>query len=184
MPPSPPKPKTIIDRAKALRRALKDLDEAGGTRLMWTAETQGEVAEFFGVSIDTVKNWAKQRMPGKPRNYRLDKITNWLRTEGPGSKALKGPSDDPLLSGGDSVALERYRLAKAKHAELDLEQRKNELLDKEKCRQLFTRWAHVMRRMGDRLTKRYGVDANHMVIEAIDECHSIVKGEVDGGDDS
>ena len=124
-------------------------------------------------------------MPGRKGRYDLVEIVAWLRNEGPWRSRPSAPTaDDPLLADGDSPALERYRLAKAKHAELDLEHRKNELLDKEKCRQLFTRWAHVMRRMGDRLTKRYGVDANHMVIEAIDECHSIVKGEVDGGDDS
>ena len=178
MPPSKPnqKPKTILERAKALRAALKGLDEAGGTRLLWTAETQGEVAEFFGVSVDTVKNWAKQKMPGRPRAYRLDQIAIWLRTEGPGSKALRSASDDPLLAEGDSPALERYRLAKAKHAELDLEQRRGELIDLAKCRDLFGRWGSVIRKMGDRVSKRFGVEANQMVAEAIDECDSIVRG--------
>jgi len=174
------KPKTILERAKALRAALKGLDEAGGTRLLWTAETQGEVAEFFGVSVDTVKNWAKQKMPGKPRAYRLDQIAIWLRTEGPGSKALRLASDDPLLGDGDSPALERYRLAKAKHAELDLEHRKGELIDVSKCRDILAQWAAVIRKTGDRLSRRFGIEANLIVSDAIDACDDIVRTFDDG----
>ena len=170
------KPKTVAERAKQMRAVLRDLDQAAGTRIAWTADTQGEVAEFFNVSVDTVKNWAKQKMPGRPRAYRLDQIAIWLRTEGPGSKALRSAADDPLLADGDSPALERYRLAKAKHAELDLEQRRAELIDLAKCRDLFGRWGSVIRKMGDRVSKRFGSEANQMVAEAIDECDSIVRG--------
>jgi phage terminase Nu1 subunit (DNA packaging protein) len=180
MPPKANKPKTVLERAKQLRAALKGLDEAGGTRLMWTAETQSEVAEFFDVSIDTVKNWAKQKMPGRPKEYRLDRIAVWLRTEGPGSKALKIATDDPLLAEGDSPALERYRLAKAKHAELDLEHRKGELIDVNKCRDILGQWASVIRKMGDRVSKRFGIEANLMVTDAIDACEDIVRAFDDG----
>ena len=86
------------------------------------------------------------------------------------------PAADPLLVEGDSPGLERYRLAKAKHAELDLEQRRAELIDLAKCRDLFGRWGSVIRKMGDRVSKRFGVEANQMVAEAIDECDSIVRG--------
>jgi len=172
------KPKTILERGKALRDALRAIDEAGGTRLAWTADTQGEVAEFFGVSVDTVKNWAKQRMPGKPRAYRLDKIAIWLRTEGPGSSRIKN-EDDPLLAEGDSPALERYRLAKAKHAELDLESRKGELIDREKARDILGRWAVLIRRLGERLVRRCGNEAGQMLNETLDECQLIVKESLD-----
>jgi hypothetical protein len=91
-------------------------------------------------------------------------------------------SDDPLLADGDSPALERYRLAKAKHAELDLEQRKGELIDKEKCRDVLARWGSTIRKMGDRISKRFGIEANQMVSEAIDECESIVKGLANADD--
>jgi transcriptional regulator with XRE-family HTH domain len=174
------KPKTIIERGKALRDALRSIDEAGGTRLAWTADTQTEVAEFFGVSIDTVKNWAKQKMPGSPRSYRLDKIAIWLRTEGPGSSRIKG-EDDPLMD-GDSPGLERYRMAKAKLAELDLESRKGELIDREKARDILGRWATLIRRMGERLAKRWGNEAATMVNDTLEECRLIVEESLD--DDS
>jgi phage terminase Nu1 subunit (DNA packaging protein) len=168
------KPKTISERAKQMRGILRDLDQAAGTRLAWTADTQGEVAEFFNVSVDTVKNWAKQKMPGKPKGYRLDHIAIWLRTEGPGSKALRVQSDDPLLEDGDSPALERYRLAKAKLAELDLETRKGQLIERDKARDIFSRWAVLVRRMGERLAKRFGPDAAATVNETLDSCRAAV----------
>jgi len=120
-------------------------------------------------------------MPGRPKEYILQDVSKWLRTEGPWKPYHKpepaaSSPDDPLLAGGDSPALERYRLAKAKHAELDLEQRKGELIDKEKCRDVLARWGNVIRKMGDRLSKRFGIEANQMVSEAIDECESVVKG--------
>ena len=117
-------------------------------------------------------------MPGTPKEYVLQDVSKWLRTQGPWKPYQKpeASSDDPLLAEGDSPALERYRLAKAKHAELDLEQRRGELIDLAKCRDLFGRWGSVIRKMGERVSKRFGVEANQMVAEAIDECDSIVRG--------
>lgn len=83
---------------------------------------------------------------------------------------------DPLLSDGDSPALERYRLAKAKLAELDLEHRKGDLIDREKCRELMGRWSVIIRRMGERLGKRYGNDATLSVNDSLDECQKVVDG--------
>jgi phage terminase Nu1 subunit (DNA packaging protein) len=140
----------------------------------------GEVAEVFSVSADTVKRWRSEGMPGSPRDYVLQDISKWLRSDGPWKPYQRSEipavqSDDPLLADGDSPALERYRLAKAKHAELDLEQRKGELIDKEKCRDVLARWGSTIRKMGDRISKRFGIEANQMVSEAIDECESIVR---------
>lgn len=153
-------------------------------KLGHVAKTLAEVAVNYAVNIDTVHRWRSQGMPGKPRAYVLPEISHWLRTDGPWKRfdRPEPSADDPLLADGDSPGLERYRLAKAKLAELDLEHRRGELIDKEKCSQLFGRWATVVRRMGDRLTKRFGIEANQVVVEAMDECQSIVKGSI--GSDS
>lgn len=92
------------------------------------------------------------------------------------SEQTKVTPDDPLLDDGDSPALERYRLAKAKHAELDYAEREKQLIDKEKCRDVLSQWGNVIRKMGDRVSRRFGVEANQIVSEAIDECESVVKG--------
>ena len=48
--------------------------------------TQGQVAAFFGVGLDTVKAWRAQRMPGSPQRWDLAEIARWLvrRREGAG----------------------------------------------------------------------------------------------------
>lgn len=84
-------------------------------------------------------------------------------------------SADPLLAEGDSAALERYRMAKAKLAELDLEVRKGELIEVGRCRDMLARWAVVIRRMGERLSKRYGNDAALTVNESLSECRTIAE---------
>ena len=173
----------IAEKAVELRAALAKLDEATGLKTAWTASSQGEVAQFFGVSVDTVKNWSKQGMPGSTRNWRLDLIAQWLRNDGPWQRWEKDSGDPLLDSGGDSDALERYRLAKAKHAELDFEHRKGELIEREKARDIFSRWAVVIRRMGEKLAKRYGNDAAETVNETLEECAAIVQGGLGSGGD-
>ena len=173
------KPNPLQEKAIQFRDALRKIDEATGSRTAWTADNQDEVSVFFGVSIDSVKNWAKQGMPGQRGSWRLDLIAKWLRTDGPW-KRWDAPTDaDPLLGEGDSPALERYRLAKAKLAELDLETRKGELIERDKARDIFSRWAVLVRRMGERLSKRFGPDAAATVNETLASCRIAVMEVVD-----
>ena len=147
--------------------------------------TLAEVAQVYDVSPGTVKEWRYAGMPGTPKRYVLQDISRWLRSEGPWSNRRKAmPADDPLLADGDSPGLERYRLAKAKHAELDLEARKGELIEMDKCRDVLSRWAVVIRRMGERLVKRYGSTMAAEIDQTLQECQLIVKEElsVDGDD--
>ena len=139
--------------------------------------TQSDVARVYAVTAGTVKSWKADGMPGEQGNYVLHDISRWLRTDGPWKPHARPqaiPGDDPLLADGDSPALERYRLAKAKHAELDLEHRRSQLIDREKCRVVLSRWAVVIRRMGEKLARRHGNDAAETVNQALEECQSIV----------
>jgi len=85
----------ILGKAAQIRDALRKLDESTGFRTAWTASTQSEVSDFFGVSVDSVSSWAKKGMPGKKNEYRLDRIAQWLRTEGPWQdRTTSGPAAD------------------------------------------------------------------------------------------
>lgn len=44
----------------------------------WIVATQAEVADFFGVTFDTVKTWARNSMPRGAKRYDLAEITRWL----------------------------------------------------------------------------------------------------------
>lgn len=117
----------------------------------------------------------KQGCPGKPGRYPLAEIVQWLRNEGPWRPHGRGEStDDPLLSAGDSPGLERYRLAKAALAELELQERQRTLLPVEKVREVLLRWAMLVRRMAERLGKRYGAEAAGAVSDCLDECGRVI----------
>lgn len=130
---------------------------------------------------ETVKTWRSKGMPGTNGRYVMREIAVWLRSDGPWAqhqKATQIPSEDDPLLAGDSPALERYRLAKAKHAELDLEARKHELIERDKCRDILARWAIIIRRMGERLAKRHGKDAARSVNRSLEECERIIEKEL------
>jgi hypothetical protein len=142
----------------------------------WTVRRQIDVATFCGVSIDTVKSWAKQKMPGAPGAYDLPAIVQWLRTSGPWKQHARPEADDPLLGGdgGDSPGLERYRLAKAALAEFELANQTDALLSSEKARAVLGRWAAILRRLAERLTKRHGPAAASALNEALDQCQRVI----------
>lgn len=47
----------------------------------WTVDSLKLVAGFFGVARETVSEWVKKGMPGSEKEFRLDKIAQWLRVE-------------------------------------------------------------------------------------------------------
>lgn len=104
----------------------------------------------------------------------------WLRESGPWRPYGRGESaDDPLLQDGDSPGLERYRLAKASLAELELEERRRSLLPVVKVREALSRWATIVRRMGERLGQRWGADAQTLVNDALTECEQVLRDDSD-----
>ena len=65
-------------------------------------DRQREVAEFFGVSLATIRSWSSERgMPGKPGAYDLGKITAWALSFGP--LRSEGYRDDMLKHRIDSL---------------------------------------------------------------------------------
>ncbi len=153
---------------------------AAKTKLAYVLNRQSDVAVFFGQSLDTIKHWAKQGMPGRPGRYEAGSIVRWLRSSGPWKQHGKPENGDPLLeSGDDSPGLERYRQAKAALAELDLQERRGDLLSRDKARTVLGRWASMLRNLGDRMAKRYGMEAAIAVNETLTECESVIADELD-----
>ena len=133
--------------------------------------------------MSTFQLWVKQGCPGKPGRYPLAEIVQWLRSSGPWRPYAKGAVDDELLAIGDSPGLERYRLAKAALAELELQERQRTLLPVDQMRAVLLRWSTLVRRLSERLAKRFGAEASAAVNDCLDECGRVID-ELRPGDDA
>ena len=82
---------------------------------------------------------------------------------------------DPMLVSGDSPALERYRLAKAQHAELDLAERSHELVS---VAQLTAAWDLVSsswRRACNVLENQCGPEAKRILDEVLNAAEQSIE---------
>jgi hypothetical protein len=77
--------------------------------------------------------------------------------------------DDPLMAGGDSPALERYREKKADLADLELKERQNQLIPRDQARQVLGRMAMIQRNGGECLGKQFGPAALVLFNEILDD---------------
>jgi len=141
-------------------------------------ETQADVAAFFGVSTHTVDAWrrtAPVALPGDRGQYDLKACFEWWLIHGPGRRGKGRPPKggdefDPLMDvQDDTPALERWRLARAKSAELDLAERRQEIISVE----LFQRMVEVafvpLRRFAEEQIKEHGNGTADSWAEAVEE---------------
>ena len=153
----------------------------GETSKTVVVPTLDHVADAYGVSRNTVRDWRRWGMPGKQGAYRLRDISNWLRTEGPWRPKATPRTGDPLLDAeqsGESVGLERYRLAKAELAELELRQRKGDLIVRAECRVILRKWGDIIKRCRNRLFKNHGLEARRILDKAVENCQRLLDSEL------
>jgi hypothetical protein len=89
--------------------------------------------------------------------------------------AAAGADVDPtLFTGTDSPALERLRLANAELKELELSQRRRDLIPRRQVHQGFGLVASILRRAGEILQKQFGRDAHAVIEEALNDADRAV----------
>ena len=88
----------------------------------WVGETLGDIAEVFGLSVQTVKQWRTESppMPGEPGNYPLKPIIHWRLAKLSGSDLATAKKQQDLELG--RVQLESKQL--------ELDQGRGQLLDR------------------------------------------------------
>lgn len=108
-------------------------------------------------------------MPGEPSAYDLSAIAQWrerdLRRKD--KRPVGDESGDPDLEGEESPGLERYRLAKAALAELDLDRKRRNVIDRNVAHDGLGRIADLLRQAGERLQRQCGADALGILEEAL-----------------
>ena len=138
--------------------------------------TRSEMAGFFDVSEQQFDQlYRRQVPPGAERTinrrpyFHARSLHNaLLESERGKAPQTAGPDADPLLAGGDSPNLERYRGAKADLAEMDLQERRGTHANLEELDGALMRFAGGIRRAGEVLQRRFGNEASDILNEGID----------------
>lgn len=150
------------------------------------------MADFAGVSDQTIRNWMK--MPGFPKDTTDGSVCLWdiplwyARLSG-GS----GNGDDPeiAIGDGDSEGLERYRMARAQQEEIKLAKMRGDFLSREDVHAALMETAPILKDAGERIIRSGGNDLAEIFLTAWDEVLKRLKaifgndrtgGTVDGDD--
>jgi hypothetical protein len=90
---------------------------------------------------------------------------------------LRLNDDEALLleGGGNDPAMHRLRLAKAQLAELDLQQRRNQVIEIDVAERLVGIVGSKIRTAGELLTRKYGNDAGAIIDQALTEAEEDIE---------
>ena len=106
-------------------------------------------------------------MPGHRANWDLQAITAW--------RLERLQHSEPSWPEGGSPAMEDYRQERARMAKLERLERENVLVRRVVIHTHLTRFASIIRKLGEQLQKAYGEDAGEMLSEAIDDAERELK---------
>ena len=132
--------------------------------------TAREVGALFGVTVQAIDGWVRTGCPntreGHHRVFDLAKVIQWRRQRDAEINAATG-STDPLLTGGNSPALETYRHWKAKQAEQDFLRRAGELLERAEVVNQFRATAARLRAQLETVERQHGRQVGDNIREAV-----------------
>lgn len=83
---------TTADEIAAIRELLGEPESSEQTEspVQWIVSTQADVAEFFGVHLQAVKDWRQMGMPGEQGSWNIRDIARWrVRKENQASPAAE-----------------------------------------------------------------------------------------------
>jgi phage terminase Nu1 subunit (DNA packaging protein) len=148
--------------------------------------TADELCEVLKISRGRLSGWKKEGLPcersGRAHRYSLRVVRQWMiangyATQGEVLEAVRQRKSgvDPDMTGGPpSEAQERFRLAKAQLAELDLAERRKQLVVRDAVHLIMEQVAGVLRTAGDTLQKRWGAEARRVLTEATEDAERLV----------
>ena len=115
-------PEDFIAARELLLEHKASQDEQASERGRWTAETLSEVAEFFGLAVQTVKQWRTEvpPMPGGPEGYHLPSVVKWRL-------AKLAQSDTRAAKNQQDLEFTRIRI---EQETLDLQRQRGELVSR------------------------------------------------------
>ena len=157
------------EERSAVRRHEKEKEE----RLRWqfyNAIPQKHWRQMSGRQTKVINEQAERHgIPFGGANISLPAVVRALHDFLADNKYKLTRDDDPLMVGGSSPALERYREERALLAKLDRREREAELLPRDEVRQSLAKMASVLRGAGETLQRQFGQAAADILNEALDD---------------
>lgn len=124
---------------------------------------------------------ARYGVPVGRANIDLRSLAVWVH-EAIASGRIRAIADDGLdMAGENSPGLERYRIAKAQLAEIDLDLRRSRLLDRETLEAQWNAGAVALRNAGERLQRRFGDEAASLYNEGVADFARAVTEAINAG---
>lgn len=144
--------------------------------------TRSQIGRLLGISPRQFDDRVRPMMPtdcikgvgAKLRIYAPAAVQARVEQKIAETAEAVSPSD-PLMAGPGSAALERYRLARAKREELELEVRQGNLVELDEMRRGWSLIAAQLRQAVDSLQRTFGEEAAGIVRDAMSEAKSSVE---------
>jgi phage terminase Nu1 subunit (DNA packaging protein) len=135
-------------------------------------------AAFLDVHPKTLRLWQARGCPGmQPRRYDVQQIVRWLIRERAivvGTTSQPIDDDAAMLAAGTSPALERYREARARIAEVQACEAEGTYVNAAKMQNGLQRMAAILRDAGDKLQKQCGPNAKLILDERLDAFEALI----------
>lgn len=143
------------------------------TSEVWVSRHQGAwLAKLSVERFDAVIRPAILKSRKNGRNVELD---GQAVVDAICSHRAETGAADPLLNGGDSPNLERYRAARASMAEMELDRARGSHVRVEDIGTMLIAFSTSIRRGGDVLRRKFGNEAAEILAEAIDDAERAIK---------
>ena len=139
------------------------------------ALTQKAAAHLVGLTDRQLRN--RDDVPRNPdQTYSGPALLAWAV-----ERAELEAGSDPMLRGDSSPGLERYRAARAELAEMDLAEKRGQLVRVESIRRMLDTVASLIRDATVRIDRQFGAEAADMIGDALDEADRHIRRQF--GDD-
>ena len=127
------------------------------------------VANVIGIDRVTYHTWRNQGAPQKTNNgWPITDTIAWAKDTKWGGASIED-SDDPLMFGHNSPALEDYRKAKARLAELDLAEKQGNLLAAEHVEDGLNRVSSLIRGLCEQTKLRFPPEYLELLNQCLDD---------------
>ena len=182
--------KTVANESltAAERSTLKNHEKAKEETLRWEYYRTIPLRHWREMSGRQAKILYEQAqthgIPFGERVIDLPKVARALHDFLAKNKWKLAQTDDPLMNGNTSPALERYREERAQLARLDRLERERQLLPRDAVREALGRIASIIRSAGDTLQRCFGTEAVEILYGALSDSHREVDRMFGPGDDS